>query len=341
MELKVKGRDMVEILSAFVGNTKTMFNFMYTNDILEIQILEDYTVVTKIDCELVAGPVMNEDVSFWVTNAVLTMIPNYDIIINITDMYCEFKQGINSCRFNREYESRREFPDTNDIELKPAFADRLKYLTHSAVTCNPLAKELSISYPDPQFSNGKFYLDYKQTFFIENMLYPEMCIPISSLRAVAFKLSKEAKYSYLKQYSTLLFISDKYQFWVPTNNYNLEGNRINAVDQVLTDCKEFTTLTIKEYIGQINTIVTAFPKHNITLSFGDGLFRIAVNSNNAQVIIGNLIDRPIVSIEVTSAQLGVISKLFKDDEDISIKRGANCICLNKNEKNLLISNLLF
>ena len=86
MELRVKGRDLVEILSAFVGNNKVMFNFLYKDEKLNIQILEDYTAVTNIDCELVSGPVIKDDVSFWVTNAVLTLLPSYDIVININDV---------------------------------------------------------------------------------------------------------------------------------------------------------------------------------------------------------------------------------------------------------------
>lgn len=341
MKVKIKGRDLVGILSTFVGNNKIMFNFKIKQDKLDIQVLEDYTAETAIECQVIEGPIMGDDVSVWITNASLTLLPQYDIIVDINDIYVEFKQGINSCRFNREYEARREFPSVDVSLLKPAFSDRLKYLTHSAVSCNPLAKELSISPPDPQFSNGKFYLDYKQTFFIESISYPEMCIPLNSLRSVAFKLDKDSKYMLLKEYDTVLFVSGDYKFWVPINNYNLECNRINAVDRIMTDCKEITSVSFKQFIGQINTIVQAFPKQNITISFGEGVFRVAVSSNSAQVIIGDLLGTPIVSTEITSAQLSVISKLFKDDDEISIKRGVNCLCLSKNEKNLLISSLLY
>ena len=340
MVINVNPKPLVEIFTDFVRNSKVMFNFKTDGKTLHIQVLSDYTVTTSIPVDSVDGDYHETDISVWVTKCIHILNDDEYIHMTINDAALVIEQSKFNCVMLREYESRRELPSLDNIELKPAFANRLKYLAHASVSCMSMARELSIADPDPVFANGKFYMHYNQAAFIDSINYPQMSIPFSTLRDFAYKLNAEAQYAYLTDIDTLYIKSDKYEFWVPTSNYNINNNIISTLDKKLAGCVEVTTLSIKSYRDKFSIIADSFPKQKLAVSIGEHQISIAASANNYNVGVGDKVVKQLVTFMVTSAQLSTICKLFDDDE-ISIRKGVGCICLTSGEKTLMIAGVAY
>ena len=341
MKIEVDVKYLKSLFNDFVGNTKVMFNFKTDGSNLYAQMLGDYTVEVTMPVKSLDGDNKVIDTSFYVTKAIAVMDNDKPVVLTFTDAVLVFEQDTFMSTFLREHEERREYPNMVNTELKDAYANRLKYITHSVVSCLGLAKELMISDPDPMFVNGKVYVDFRQTFFIESLNYPEICIVMSTLKDMAYKLDENTKYCYLEESNMMYFKSNKYEFWVPTNNYNISGSIITAIDKKLIGCTEVTELSFVKYVDKLSILAGAFPKQRMGLSFGDGSFSVSVNNNDMQCSIGDIVDKPLLGLNVTSGQIAVIAKLFKDNEKVKCLRGGNCICLSSGEKNLLIAGLVY
>lgn len=341
MKVEVEAKYLVSLFSDFVRNNKVMFNFKVDGKTIDVQMIGDYTACTNIPVKSLDNDYTVIDASFWVTKAIAVMDSDKPVTILFSDAVVFMEQDTFSSTFVKEHEERRNYPDPSSFELKPAYANRLKYLTHSVVSCNGLAKELSISDPDPVFANNKFYADYRQTFFIESMQYPELCIPLSTLREFAYKLDEDAEFCYLQDLNTVYFRSKDYDFWVPTNNYNISGSVINAIDRKLLECKKVTDLCFTDYVDKLSIIAGAFPKQKMSFLIGDGVFSISVNNNDVQCTVGEKMNNSLIGLSLTSGQVAVIAKLFKEDESVECLRGGNCICLRSGEKNMLIAGMIY
>lgn len=340
MQVTVNAKKFTKVFQDFVKNNKVMVNFRIEGNRMDIQILGDYTVCYSVDVNVVQADSFNE-ISVWVDRSINILTDDTDISISIAETVINIMQGAFYTTLLREYEARREFVDTSSIELKNAYANRLKYLTHCVVSCMGMAKELGFSDPDPVFSHGRFYVDYQQAYFIEHMEYPEFCMTLAMMRDFVFKLDEDSVFAYLEQYSLLYFRSRLYEFWVPTVNQNIDGTSIIAVDKKIAELVPVTKIRIKDYIPRIQTIVSVFPKKKFTLTVGEGEFSISITSNTTYATIGNTINKYLLSKHLTSAQLDTALKLFKDDDEIEILRGGNCICLRAGEKDMLIAGLTF
>ena len=341
MKIEVNAKYLTSLFSDFVKGNKVMFNFKTNGKVLDVQMLGDYTACTLIPVISLDGDTKECDASFWVTKAIAIMDVDKPIQITFADAVIFFEQDTFNSTFVKEHEERRTFPSTEGIPLSPAYANRLKYLTHSVVSCTGLAKELAIADPDPVFSNKKFYADYRQTFFIENMEYPEFCVPLSTLRDFAFKLEEKAEYAYLPDLTVVYFKSGRYEFWIPTNNYNISGAIISAIDKKLGECVKVTELSFVNYVDKLSILATAFPKQKMSFLIGNSVFSISINNSDVQCTVGDNINNSLLGINITSGQVAVISKLFKEDEKVECLRGGNCICLRSGEKNLLIAGMIY
>lgn len=340
MQVTVKAKDFTRLFKDFIKNGKVMVNFKVNGNKMDIQILGDYTVCYSVDVSVIHTDSYNE-ISAWVDKTINILTDDLDITLTIAETVINIAQGAFYTTLLREYEERREFVDTSNLELKNAYANRLKYLTHCVVSCMGLAKELNFSDPDPVFSHGRFYADYQQTYFVEHMDFPECCLTLAMMRDFIFKLDEKAMYAYLSEYNLLYFKSKIYEFWVPTVNHNIDGSTITAIDKKIAELVPVTKISLQSYAERIQVLTSVFPKKKFTLSLGEGNFNISITSNTTFASVGDNIEKYILSKHLTSAQLDTALKLFKDDEEIEILRGGNCICLRAGEKNMLIAGLTF
>lgn len=339
MVITLKPNKFVATLQDFIKNSRVMFNFEVRNEMLTIQILNDYTVVSRIPCNVIDNSGDADNVSIWLTKSILVLDKQADIKITFTETAVLIEQDTFSGIFAREFEDRRTLPDIEDIELTQMFSNRLKFLAHTAVACGTLAKELSIADPDPIFSNNLFYINYSQTWFVTSMKFPRISFPMSTFRDFTFKLDEEAKYHYFEETSTLYIQTIDYDFYIQSGNQSIDDTTITAVNKIMAGLQPVTNIRIMEYVGKLQTIAQAFPKQKFPLTIGDGKFSINANSNNQRITVGH-VNNYALSIMITSAQLDVICKLFKEDESIEILRGVNCICLVSKEKNLLLAGMI-
>lgn len=339
MVIKVNPKQLRSVFTDFVKN-KTLFNFKTDGKTLDIQVLENYTVTTSMPVESVDGDFKETDISFWVTKCIHVLNDEDDIKITINEAALVIEQGAFNCVMLREYEARRELPTLANVELKPAYAKRLKYITHAGVSCMCMARELSIADPDPVFVNEKCYFHYNQAALIAGIRYPQMSIPFSTLRSFSYHIGEDAVYAYLAENETFYIESQIYKFWIPVINYNINNNVVKTLDNRLEQSTEITKLTIKDYRDKFAIIADAFPKQKLQVAIGDGTISISASANNYNVMVGSKINNPLALFMITSAELSAISKLFDEDE-ISVRKGVGCVCLMSSDKVLLIAATVY
>ena len=182
VNLTVSDKGLKKMFTDFVSSTKVMFNFKVHDNSIDVQMLGDYTVCKTVTCDLVTGA--DDDISFWVNSSIHVFTDKEPIKVSINDAMITFTQGDTSSSYLREYEARRDFPSADNFEMKPAFAKRLQYLVHSAVSCMSIAKEVNMMYPDPIFSDGKFIMDFTRSAFVESIAYLKSCPFLSSTKVI-------------------------------------------------------------------------------------------------------------------------------------------------------------
>ena len=339
MIITIKPNKFVATLKDFVKNTRTMFNFQIVDNILNLEVLNNYTAISRIPCENIEGYIPNFNASIWLTKSILVLDCKSDIKITFTDKVVVIEQDTFSGVFTREYEDRRFVPDVSNVKTEQLLSARLKYFAKLATGFSSLAKELSISEPDPVFKDDVFYLDYAQTWFLAQIDFPTACMPMATLKDFTTKLDEQASYYVFTDIDTLYIKTFEYDFFIPIVNSSINENSINAVNKIGASLKELTKINIKPYVEKLQTIVQAFPKTKFPLMIGNNEFSINVNANNQRISIGS-VNTYLTSITITSAQLDVICKLFKDDEQINVLRGVNCLCLESKGKTVLLAGLL-
>lgn len=337
MVIQLEPTQLIKLFDDFVGNTDVMFNFYTDGKSLEIQVLGDYTAIKRLNVESIDGDYNPVDISFWVSKFIHIMSKDEYVRITVTNAAIFISQNSFYCTMLREYEERRQFPDPSAYELKHAFGGRLKYLAHSGVSCMCMAKELSIPDPDPVFTNNRFYLNYRQAAYIDSMQYPQMCLSFSVMRDFVFKLDEKSLYAYVPEKNVVYYKTANYEFWVPTVNHNMNSSVIAALDKKFSECKDLTEVTFLVHSNKLAAIAGAFPKSKLTLAIGKGVFNVSANTNNSHVQAGYDVEECLLTMDITSAQLTAITKLFGQEEKVLIKRGVGCICLKSGEKSLLIA----
>lgn len=337
----MEAKYLTSLFNDFVGNNKVMFNFRTDGKIVDVQVLDDYTACTTFECKCVDNDSSTVDISVWITKFIKVLNSKETIRFTITDAALFIEQSTFYCTLLREYEARRELPGTSKFKLKSVNCGRLKYLIHSSQSMFPLAKELALSEPDPMFVNDRYYADYKQTFFIDSFEFPAHCIPISTLKSFAYKLKEGAMFYDLPELNTIYFTSGRYEFWVPTTDYNINGSLISAIDKKYAECYVVTKIKLTKYKEVLSVLSSAFQKMKLVCTIGPEAFNIGVDTNTAHMLVGYQLTKALMSFNITSAQLDVIVKLFGDEDEIEVLRGANCICLRVKTKILLISVMIY
>lgn len=341
MKIEVNSTFLYKLFNDFVKQQHLMCNFTTDGNYLSIQVLDDYTAVTSLSVTSIDGDHSIQSISVWIPAFIHAMSDKENVYITITDVVLYLEQSTFNCTLIREYEERRSLP-TAPTELKPAFANRLKYLTHSAISCNAMAKELAIPNPDPMIVDGKFYLNYNQAAFIDSIQYPNICIPYPTLSKFVFRLDENATYAYLPDIETLYFRSGIYEFWVPVTNYNININIINTLESLRANSTDITTVMFSRYKPQLESIITSLPKSKVMLAFGNSKFRVIANGNSVNAYIGDDIDDVLLATYITTAQLSSILKLFANDDNeiTTVRKGVKNICLVSGEKTLMIAETI-
>ena len=156
MKIQVDSRNLKGFLSDFVGNTNALLNFKTDGSKLHMQYLGDYTAEKSLDCKSLDGDVVEVNASFNASKVLNVIDDNEPVTIFFSPDIIYLEQGNFHSMLEVEYEARRSFANTAELELKDIHAGMLKFLVHQTVTCLPMAKEVSIANPNPIFSKGKY-----------------------------------------------------------------------------------------------------------------------------------------------------------------------------------------
>lgn len=336
MKVKVKAKDLCSVLDDFVKGTKVMFNFLCNGKSLDIQILNEYTVEVSINVVSDDGDYTTQEISVYLTKAIHILSKEEDITLTFTDACLELEQGTFSCMLLREFEARRECKKCSDEECVP-LSPKLRYLVGMVQSMSSLSKELKVLEPDPVFLHGHYYHRFTSTVFRETFEFPECSISLRTLKDVVYRFSNKAKYHFFKENSSIYVTDIPYKVWIPTVDYNVRGNEISVIDKKIDECQSVGFIDINPYVDRFKIMADAFASQKLILTIGKDAVMVSLNAVNANLMIGDIGCDYLFSISITSGQLGIICKMFKDDERIEVFKGGNAICLRSNEtKNLLI-----
>lgn len=341
MVIDVSPKFLCWLFDEFVGNSDTMFNFETDGETLWVQYLGDYTATMECPVTCVDGDKNAARASFWVSKYIHVMSREEGVRITMTDAAILLQQSAFYSTLLCEYEEKRNLPNIGDVVFKAAYSGRIKFLAHVATVCNAMAKELSIPNPDIVISGGKFYLNYQQAAYVDTLDYPESCIPENVFRSFAYKLDERTTYAYLEESSTYVFITGKHRLWVTSIGYMIKSNTVGVLDKKLAECVDVTEVTFSPYKEKLDIVAGAFSKKQLQLTVGEKVYCVMTGTNKSHVRVGYNFDVPLLSMNITSAQLSCITRLFGEDESVKIRKGAGCICLNSGTKNLLIAGRIY
>lgn len=340
MVVTVKGKYLHRLFADFIKSGKVMMNFKCCGNALHVQVLEEYTACVSI--ELLSNDSSDSrSISFYASGVLHVISKEEDVIIDITENVISFKQGTFNCTMVSEFEGRKELPDISSLEFIECNANRLKYLTSSAKSLVPITREMQVFQIDPVFSNNQFYVIYDCIAFVESMKFPECCISQETMSAVCYKLDEKSIYTYIPDKQLIVIKSSFYTFYVTTLNYNIMASDINGVSKLIRESKPHSSINLKRYLEQLKVVVKEFPKREMTLSFSKDKYRVNISSPNAYFSVGDDFEVGDFSMTITSAELGIILSIFKEEDSVEVRRGVNSICLQYKEKRLLITGLLY
>lgn len=336
-------KQFVDFFNDFVKTGKVMFNFKWTLEGLDVQVISDFSMTTLLDCELIDGPPMSKEPSYYINSSIH--------LFNDTDkIFMEFReedmatitQGDVSYTLIEEYEGRRNLPEFDEGAKEKLAVGRLQYLISAARDMIPISKELKKLPSDVVIANGHFYNMYSNIAFVDEISLPDLCVPYGVLYNIVFKLKKKDA-MFCVDGDQLILRSDKYTFYISLTNYNLAGNETNMIDELILTSKKVSVISFKSVKERVQLILGILKNQEFTFSVSRDNFYMTVSSADsaANVKIGDIINQPIATVSFTEAQVSVIMKLFGDDEEVEIYLCRQAIRFKVGTKNLFISVLAY
>lgn len=341
MIVKVNARQLNSLFADYVKGKKELFCFMFSKSVITVQYLSVYTAETSLS---ILTDNIEEDkfnITFYATKSILALNDNEDVTIDANEETITFKQGKTSITYMKEYELPKELPDLNEIEFTKISSGRLKYLSHMASQFTSIAKELKVYASDPTFIDNYFYVGYQNCAFFDSFEFPTCCLSVNTMRSVIFKFGDNVQYAYVKDKELLIFATKKYVFYLPTNNTTINRADISADVHSVDSMQPVTKINVKSYVEDINRITSIFDKTLLLLAFGNGQMSIVHDDIASYVHTGSNIERALCSLKVSTGQLGIISKIFGEDEEVEVLKGVNVLCLRARTKNLLIAGVIY
>lgn len=335
--------DSKTLKGVFVDTLKgkrVMMNFKCDGNTLYVEVLKDYTLMKRIPCVSVDGDYNQVDCSFYATKVLQCIDDSERLTIIFTPASVILQQEVYNCTLIKEYEARREY-DIAIPKLEKANIQRLKYLVMMASKMGKIAKEIKVIESDPIISNGTFYVKYFNTVFSDSMDYPESCFALNALKDFVFLLDENTEYAYIEDKNMFYFKSKNYEIWIPTLTYNIKTNEIIAVEKEYAKCRKVAEVSINQHINNFSIMASAFSGESIYLTFGENTVSANVQAVSANFMIGDKVDKVVLTMSITPAQLDFICQVFGEDDKIVIKKGGNCLCLETKKKRLLISGVAY
>ena len=342
MVVTVEGKVFTKLIRDVVKTTgKTLINFSVdeAKSKIDIQVFDIYTTETSIACHIIERDEPVTDFSVSLSTVLVVVEEDSPVQLTFKDTALTIEQKSFEGMFLREYEARQQFPNKAELVFTEVNANRLKYLVSSSLAISPVLKELKITENDPMFSGGLYYTIYSSICFTDKFEFPETCLPFSSLKAVVYKLGESAEMCYIKERNIIVFVYGDYSYWINTTQYNMNAEDINAIQKKYSECKEITTVSLVKEVERLKAVSSAFPIQKAILSIYENSYSVSVNTGIMNISIGNGKGAALCSITTTTGTLATISKLFKDVEEITVKKGVNCLCLQ--QKNSAKSLMVF
>lgn len=340
MKISVDTKYLKDLFDTFVSKSKVIFNFKFDHvaNVIDVQLLDSYTVNTSIPYECLDNTDGIDDISFFVDKTIAMLDVKEKTTITIENDFVVFTQSNYRSVHTREYEARKELNFSADKEYAKLNVIRLKSIISAGVACNAIVKELAITQPDFIVANNKAYLDYRQSVIIDKIELPDMVIPFDVLRSVVYKLENEAEYCYDSTVGILIIRSSRYEIWLQVTQRSIDPF-IKVIDAILSSCNQVANISFKDHKSKLDIFTDAFPKQKVWFSFEGDKFCIEADKNTSRCVIG-IYASEANGIEVTSGHIAAMHKIFSDG-DVSICISNKGICLQKGERCQIIAGTVY
>lgn len=347
MLVRVSSAGFRSAVRKLIGNAKAEVNFSITRD-NELLLQVGGSIVSDIKLptiEVKEWPV-EESVSATVDQALMLLSHRKadTVEINVLGERVEITQGTFKYSTERSYVEKLsdgafEYSGTTSV----FGAEGFKSYVGSTKALDEIARVLAQPASNIVVKDKTAYIDYYTAIYKCGVDLPDMTLASTAARSVAGRLYTDANPRYyIDSQNDLMHIviSDNEEIAVPVNVPNMRVVENMACLDTMT--KQIATVNIAKYKESIDLICRIYKKTQVKLNICKDDISFYVNNTDARFVVG-CEELPICTIELSTAQLSAISKLFGEDTEVVVKKGDNKLCLEKSilRKSLMLAGLIY
>jgi len=330
MKLQVVTAKLKSVLIDLLkGSSKVCVNFYVVGNKLYLQSSSAVTIEKEIDVTVTEFDVHN-DISVFLDRTV-ELLNDAELMteVRIDGNVLMMVQSNITHSAPKQPELRMDI-DRSKIEVNETFPIvKLHSVVRSNRALDEVAKELARPTANVSIVGGYAYIRYETMLYKCKADLPDMqitdevaksiCKVLSSQGTVKYKFDEETGSVYLKDGSGLIVVAPAL-----TPQYAVAKEFANIAEGL----QKVTEINFTRFTEIFNTLCKVYSKRLIGLSVCDGDFRVLVNSGETQLDVGSA-KNPIVSLEVSIAQLSAMNKCFKESTAVEVWKGDNVLCLKE------------
>lgn len=347
MLVKLSSASFRSAVYRLIGNTKAEVNFsVVEDDKLQLQVAGSIVSDIKLETISVEGWPEGESVSATVDQA-LMLLSNKKVDpvdIRVLGDRVEITQGTFKYSTERSYVEKLDDGAFKYIEGKsPFMSEGFKDYVNSTKALDEIARTLSQPVSNIVIKDKVAYVDYYTAIYKCSVDLPDMTIASVAARSVAGRLSANSnpKY-YIDEVADLMHISvtDNEEISIPVTVANMRV--VENMAKLEAMLKPIAEVNLAKYKDQIDLICRIYKKMSVKLNICKNDISLYVDNTDARFVIGSD-ELPMCTIELSTAQLSAVSKLFGEDTGVVVKKGDNKLCLEKPtlRKSLMLAGLIY
>lgn len=341
MRIKVSGKLFKNALLNSMYKTPETVSFYQEDGKLYLQ--SNSALISNIKVPILESDVDDLDISVIVGSTVQLLNPREDVILEVRGDILQIIQSHFSYGTQRSYESRIPTKAFDMDYSLPYSSDEIKAFNNATKALDEVARVLAGNKESITIRNKKAYIKYSNTGLIMDLDLPDMSITSDALRKVTTALdrSRDSKCCYDKESAVMYFkINADEAVAVPVAEP--DNHAVEALEYCLKDTKAVATINFSLYAEYMDAICKAYRKTKVDMSVCQTGLRLFINQLPTSITVGSM-SEALCSIQITTAQLQAIHRLFGDCTNVEVRRGENRLCLMQKNSNkvLVIAGLLF
>ena len=300
-------------------------------------------VISDIKIPIISSDTSNLDISVTVDNTIKLLNANEDVVLEVYEDVMRIVQSHMTYDTTKSYESGMR-TKAFDLNFDRTFnLESIKNYVAASKALDEIAKILAVNKVSVSVSNGRAFMKYSNTAFVKNLDLPDCTIASEVLRKVVSTLerSKTNKYYYDEENNVIYFqISLNEVVAVPITKKN--NQQVELITEIINNTRSIGTINFALYAEHMETIYKNYKKLMVELSICDSGLRMFIDQSPTQIVIGTNSNAK-CTIQVSTAQLQAICRVFGEYTDVEVRKGENKICLVHQNSNsaLVLAGLVY